>query len=424
MSRSPGSSPGLAALLPRGIVGRITDTAASVPVIVLEGPRACGKTSVAMILRDQGVVSTIADLADPTVFTAAQSSPTTFIDALPLPALIDETQLVPELALAVKRRVDRERKPGLFVLTGSSRLGRSGLGGSDPLAGRSIRLRMAPMTQAELQGDPVQLVDALIDTDPPSLRTNAATEKSDLMARIRRGGFPAFAGVVAPVSDLLRQQLFAEYVEGVIHHEVGRRADRAETIRLLRYLAASTSRLLNTSTVASEMRTTRETIQARIALLDAAFLVHQLPGHRPAEHRTLTAHPKLHAADVGLAAWASRLDDHPPAALFAALVETFVINELVAQAQWSPRAPIVRHWRDTARKTEVDAVLLDPAGGSVAIEVKASSDVRPDDLKGLRRYVDTVHDAKRGIIFYTGALTLPMGDRVWAVPIAALWQST
>lgn len=391
------------------------------PVVVLEGARATGKTSVGAILREKEQLAAIADLGDPTVLAAARASPTAFVDSLAVPALIDEAQLVPELTVAVKRRVDWERGAGLFVLTGSSRLGRAELGGSDPLAGRSIRLRLGPMTQGELAGTPVNVVPALLEGRPPSAPAAAIT-RAELIARVRRGGLPALADVVAPVPELLRPQLYAEYVEGVVHHDVGRRVDRAETIRLLRYLAASTARLLNVSNVANELATTRETVAARLAVLDAAFLMHQLPAHRPSEHRTLTAHPKVHAGDVGLAAWASRLDDDPPPALFESLVETLVVNELVAQAAWVAPGVAVRHWRDTARKAEVDAVLVDAAGASVAVEVKASTDVRPEDIRGLRSYLASVDQARLGVVFYTGELTLPLAERIWAVPITALWE--
>ena len=169
------------------------------------------------------------------------------------------------------------------------------------------------------------------------------------------------------------------------------------------------------------MTSTRSTIGQRLASLEASFLIHQLAGHRPAEHRTLTAHPKIHATDLALAAWAARLDDQPNAALLGSMVETFVVNELVAQASWLQGRATVRHWRDTARKLEVDAVLLDDKGGSVAIEVKAATDVRPDDLRGLTAYLASVRGAHRGLVFYSGGHTLQLGDQIWAVPISTLW---
>ena len=393
------------------------------PVVVLEGPRASGKTSIGALLQARRRIATIADLGDPTVLDAVTSSPTSFVDTLPVPAFIDEAQLAPELLLAIKRRVDRERRPGCFVLTGSSRLGRAQLGGSDPLAGRSIRLRLWPMTQGELAGQPKSLVRQLFAANLGAALPNAELDRRDLIDRIRRGGLPTLAGVHRPLPQRVRAQLMPEYVDGVLTHEIGQRHDRAELARLFRYFAACTSRLLNISAVANDMAASRETVSSRLASLTACFLTHLLAGHRSAEHRSLTAHPKVHAIDIGLAAWAARIDEAPSAALFGGLVETLVINELAAQAQWTGSVIEVRHWRDTARKAEVDAVMTDDSSGQcVGIEVKAARDVRPGDLTGMRQFLSTVDGAVRGVVFYTGRLTLALDDRITAVPISALWN--
>ena len=117
-------------LLPRGVTPQLEKLLAAAPVVVLEGPRASGKTAIGEMLLAAGTMATRADLSDPTVLAAAAASPTSFVDSLPTPAFIDEAQLLPELPLAIKRRVDRDRQKGAFILTGSSRLGRTQLGGS------------------------------------------------------------------------------------------------------------------------------------------------------------------------------------------------------------------------------------------------------------------------------------------------------
>jgi uncharacterized protein len=279
-------------------------TMEAVPVVIVEGPRASGKTSIGALLEEKGRIATRVDLSEPTVGLAARSNPTSFVNGLATPAFIDEAQLVPELLLAIKIRVDRERTNGLFVLTGSSRLGRAQLGGSDPLAGRAVRLRVWPMTQGELAGKPKSFVGLLTQSESflsdniPALG-GTKLSANELIQRLSRGGLPTLSGIETATPKEIRPQLCAEYVEAVLHHEVGGRHDRAELLRLFRYLAASTSRLLNTSTVGSELGVTRETTTNRLSSLEASFLLHLLPGHRPAEHRTLSAHPKVHAIDVG-----------------------------------------------------------------------------------------------------------------------------
>ena len=98
-----------------------------------------------------------------------------------------------------------------------------------------------------------------------------------------------------------------------------------------------------------------------------------------------------------------------------------MINELVAQASWLADDIVVRHWRDSTRRVEVDAALIRPNGESVPIEVKAAADVRPDDLIGLRAYLASVPNATHGLVMYAGGLTLQLDERIWAVPISALW---
>jgi uncharacterized protein len=408
-------------LLARGLQPSIERLLRAVPVVILEGARAAGKTSLGVALCNSGAVHTLADLSDPTTFAAAEASPTSFVAELQTPALIDEAQLLPALAVAVKRRVDREAKNGLFVLTGSSRLGRTQLGGSDPLAGRAVRLRLCPLTQGELAGNPVNLVESLIQSAPAQTPAGAGITRADLIERIRRGGLPPLTGLRGKLEAGVREQLAQEYLEAVLLHEVGARHDRAELLRLYRYLAASTARLANVSTIGSELGAVRSTVSARLASLDACFLLHSVAGHRPSEHRTLTAHPKLHATDTGLAAWAARMDASPTAALFGAMLETLVVNELLAQAAWLISGPTIRHWRDTAKKLEVDAVILQSNGASMPVEIKAGADIRPDDLKGLREYLATVAGATRGIAFYTGERTQKLAENIWAVPISALW---
>ena len=391
--------------------------------MVLEGPRACGKTAVGEILFAGGHIETRVDLSDATTLAAAKASPSTFIESLPTPAFIDEAQLLPELTLAVKHRVDQDRKRGAFVLTGSSRLGRTQLGGSDPLAGRAVRLRLHGMTQAELSGKPCNLVEQLFTA--PELgkaKKSASINRADLLQRIARGGLPNFAGMQAPVEPSLQALLAQEYVEGVLFHEIGGRHDRAELLRLYRYLAASTARIANVSAISSELGMSRIAINQRLASLEASFLLNVIAGHRSSEHRTLTAHPKIHASDSGLAAWAARLKSSDvPAALIGALVETFVVNELIAQSSWVYSTDSVRHWRDTARKLEVDAIVTNLAGEIIAFEVKAGADVRPDDLKGLRVFLSETKQATKGIVFYTGSLVHKLDEKIWAVPITALW---
>lgn len=169
------------------------------------------------------------------------------------------------------------------------------------------------MTQSELAGDPVDAITALALGELPKRRFSVVS-RAGLIERIRRGGLPTPAGVTGPVSESVRSQLVGDYVEGVLYHETGKRHDRAELTRMLRYLASVSGTILNVSNVAVQLGVTRDTVVSRLSSLEASFLVDGLAAHRPSEHRSLTAHPKIHASDTAIAAWACRLDDDPPPA--------------------------------------------------------------------------------------------------------------
>jgi uncharacterized protein len=96
---------------------------------------------------------------------------------------------------------------------------------------------------------------------------------------------------------------------------------------------------------------------------------------------------------------------------------------MLGQSEWGKPGVSLRHWRDTTRKLEVDAVLVDDtAGGLVGIEVKASADVKGEDLRGLRHFLASVSGAQRGVIFYSGELALQVDDNIWALPISSMWS--
>lgn len=117
---------------------------------------------------------------------------------------------------------------------------------------------------------------------------------------------------------------------------------------------------------------------------------------------------------------ATLLDPGNPA--FGALVENFVLGELLRQTSWSDEEVRVFHYR-TRDKVEVDAVLENARGQVVGVEVKAAATVRPEDFRGLRHLADRLgDDFLAGFVLYAGRQTLPIGDKFRAVPISAVWE--
>ena len=121
-------------LIPRFIEGRVQTLLQERAVVIIEGARAVGKTSLVAQLAGKGVIRHAVSLTDPTTLRAARETPTAWLKGLQQPFSVDEAQLAPELPLALKSLLDESGDRLSCVLTGSASIGRTGLGGADPLA--------------------------------------------------------------------------------------------------------------------------------------------------------------------------------------------------------------------------------------------------------------------------------------------------
>ncbi|MGL5860325.1 MAG: ATP-binding protein [Phycicoccus sp.] len=411
--------------LPRIVEPAIEAALPTTPVVVLEGGRAIGKSTVCDRLVERHGWATRVDLSDPGVLASLRLDPVRFLQARATPCVVDEAQLEPEITVWVKRVVDQRRANGQFILTGSARLGRQQLGGSDPLAGRAVRISMSSMTQRELRSESSDFIERAFgagwDTD-----ARESAPDSNTTPHTWRGGIPALAGVLQPASAAQWERGVAAYVEAAIPlGAMGTRADTGRLQRSFRYLAANSGQLLNIARMASDLTMQANTARAQLDMLEAAFLMVRVEAERPAEHRVLTAHPRMFAADVGLAAWAARAwSGQVSAAVRGALTETLVAHDIVAQANASAERILVRHWRDTAAKREIDLLLVHPDGRLVALEVKASTSVGPGDTAGLRTFMRAEPErCVRGVVVYEGDTVVDLSPGGEDATVVALPRS-
>lgn len=404
---------------PRLLSGPLEEALADTPVVAIAGPRQSGKSTLAShLVAARG--GTWLSLDDSATLDAARTDPVGFVsDRFGLVG-IDEAQRVPELLLAVKAEVDRDRRPGRFLLTGSTRL----LGSprlADSLAGRMEALTLWPFTQAELGPDPpsIGLIDCAFEERLSSLRPSSAN-RTEVLLRAGRGGYiPALER-----TDRRRSAWYDSYVSGVIDREVRAVTDATylrELPRLLRLAAARTSGELNISDFARDLGLSRPTTDSYLAHLEAVFLLQTIPAWSTNLTARVVRRPKLALTDTGLAARliGSRVHTDPEVA--GRLIETFVTNELRAQAEWSTARPQLFHYRDRDG-AEMDLILEAGDGRVVGIEVKAGATVRADDLRGLRHLEQRLGDGfAAGIVLCTAPEPIHLGRRLWALPISVLW---
>lgn len=405
---------------PRRLTGPIEEALLDTPVVVIAGPRQAGKSTLAEHVV-AGHAGTWLSLDDAATLDAARTDPVGFVAGRTGLLGIDEVQRAPELLLAVKSQVDRDRRPGRFLLTGSTRLlGAPGL--ADSLAGRMEALTLWPFTQAELDAPSIStsLIDAAFDGDLPGLHPASAT-RADVMRRALRGGYlPALSR-----TDRRRTAWFDSYVSGVIDREVRAVTDATylrELPRLLRLVASRTSGELNVTDIARDLGLSRPTTDSYLAHLEAVFLVQTVPAWSTNLTSRVVRRPKIGLTDTGLAARLLGGRVRGDGQIAGRLVETFVTNELRAQAEWSLTRPQLFHYRDRDG-AEIDIVLESGDGRVVGVEVKAGATVRADDLKGLRLLEQRLgDDFVAGMVLCTGPEPVHLGGRLWTVPISTLWS--
>lgn len=410
---------------PRFIAERVVAALRDTPVVAVVGARQAGKSTLVRDLVPLPRNATYVTLDDPVPLATARADPDGFIDAHDGPLVLDEAQRVPEIFRAIKRSVDRDRRPGRFLLTGSAdilHLPRA----SESLAGRMEILTLWPLSQGELERRREVFVDRAFGDAAFQLASRGAEGRRRLVERILRGGF---AGVVDR-DPTRRAAWYDSYIATVLQREVSDIATierAAELPMLARLLAARTGTVLNVAELTRATGIPHATLTRYLTLLDLAYVTMRASAWSGDVGRRLLKHPKVFATDSGLAAHLSAVDASsldPDGRSLGHLVETFVAMELRKQLGWSRTRATLHHYRSVTGG-EVDIVLERGDGALVGIEVKASETLEARDANGLRAFAETVGTRfHRGIVLYAGSRTIALGRSLHAIPVAALWAAS
>lgn len=409
-------------LYPRLVRARLREALADSPVVLLHGPRQCGKTTLARSLGEDDDRQYLT-LDDAPTFAAAQTDPAGFVLDLEGPVTVDEVQRVPELFLAIKQAVDRDRRPGRFLLTGSANalfVPRV----ADSLAGRMEIVRLHPLSEVEIGRHQPEFLERIFAGEFKIAQSERlGPELADLIVR---GGFPE---VVRRDTERGRRAWVRNYLDAIIQRDVRdlSRIHRLDILpRLLELAAGQTARLVNVSGIAGPFGVSRTTVGDYLTLLRHVFLVEELPAWHANRLKRLIKTPKLHLTDTGVACAllgveAADLRDHRT--LLGQLLETFVVQELRRQASGWEHHVRFSHYRDKDQQ-EVDLVLERGPNGVVGIEVKAAATLRDSDRRGLERLRDAVGgDFRCGALLYDGETLVPLGDRIYAIPLRMIWNN-
>lgn len=406
---------------PRLLAGAVREALEDTPVVCLLGPRQCGKTTlIRQLAPDRPCIS----LGDEKYRKVAQSDPLGFVEALPRTITLDEAQRVPELLPAIKLEVDRDRRPGRFLLLGCSQL-RSAARARESLAGRVEIVQLHPLTEAERERQSGRFLKTVLESGfHPRIGERSSRVSPTLPERIVAGGYPA----ALTRSARQTRSWWRKYLHGLIERDVQDLVPVRhvrELSRLVEVQATNTAMLWNASKVARALGLHRETADQYLVVLEQLFLLRILPAWYGEGPKRLVRGPKIHLLDSGLAASLAKLSAEDwlgQRDRMGRLVESFAVQQIIAQGAWTDPGLRFWHYRD---KDQVEVALVLTRGSKTwGIEVTASATLGPQDGQGLRRLAAASgEDFQSGLVLYNGPHVLPLGGgRILAVPLSALWD--
>lgn len=406
----------------RHITSLLMDALADTPVVLLNGARQTGKSTLAQSLATSNAFRYLT-LDDQAVLAAAKHDPAGFVAGLGGPVILDEVQRAPEILLPIKAEVDRDRRPGRFLLTGSANallLPRV----ADSLAGRMEIVSLWPLSGAEMaESASFNRADWLFGGEINAWAIPAC-EREQLVLKLLNGGFPEAVGRSSPRR---RAAWFEGYLQAVLQRDVRDLANLeqlTEMPNLLQLLATRSGGLLNFAEVSRTGRLSQTTLKRYFTLLETLFLVVRVPSWERNSGKRIVKAPKVFLPDSGLLAHLVGLTQAGLAAgsgLPGGLVETYVLGELLKHLAFSERGLTLNHYR-TQTNIEVDFILEDRLGKLTGIEVKASGSVEGKDFKGLRHLKETEPQSfQRGVVLYAGREVVAFGADLFAVPLSMWW---
>jgi predicted AAA+ superfamily ATPase len=410
---------------PRVVDGELAVRLSAVGGVVIEGPKACGKTATA---RQVAASEVLLDV-DQAARDAVAIDPRLVLDG-PVPRLIDEWQTEPAIWNHVRRAIDDRAAPGQFLLTGSA------VPADDITrhtgAGRIGRLRMRPMSLLESGSSSGRMSLAALLAGKGGRSPDASLTISDLAERIAVGGWPGIQRLPSDAALRANRDYLDEVARVDVNRVDGGRRDPEKVGRLLRSLARNVATHASLSTLAHDTAGSSEAVHRVTATdhLDALtrlMVVEDQPAWAPhlRSKAVMRRGPKRHFVDPSLAVAALRAtpaDLLVDFELLGFLFESLVVRDLRVYAQ-AAEADVLQY-RDS-NGLEVDAIVRRPGGPWAAFEVKLGGSRIDEAARTLLRFADQIDISKVGEpaalgVIVSGGYGYVREDGVVVIPIGAL----
>jgi len=374
--------------VPRHLAHTVHRAAATFPVVLVTGARQTGKTT--LLRHEFGDTHAYTSLERPDVRLRAEADPVAFLDETPTPVILDEVQYVPSLLPYIKERVDGDRRPGAWLMTGSQGFGLM-RGVSESLAGRVAVLTLDPMAVGEGSGDPdLPPIDALLERVFGGSEgiVESRRAEADLADWLLRGGYPE----PRLHRKVDRQLWLSSYTQTYLERDVrtlSQVGDLGAFQRFLSLVASRTGTLVNLAEMGREVGVAAPTARRWLSVLEASQVVFLLPPFHLNFGKRIRKSPKLYLLDPGLASYLMGLHDreavlHGPA--LGGLMETAVVVEWIKAFRGRGERPELWFWRSSAGH-EVDLV-IERGGRLYGLEVKATATPTPGHAASLAQWLE------------------------------------
>lgn len=408
---------------PRLLDAHLAGLVSAFPAVLINGPRATGKTTTARQLAASEV-----RLDQPGQAAGFHADPDAALRDRPEPLLLDEWQEVPDLLGAVKRAVDDDPRPGRFILTGSVR--------SDlenrvwPGTGRLMRVQMYGLTQRELVGGAAltgpSMLDKIAMRSPAAFSLPAARpDLRDYVTLAIRGGFPA--AVLGTAPDYIEMWV-TSYLEQLLArdaHPIVANRDQQKLAAYFQALASMSAGLPEHKTIFDAAGIDAKTAHAYDRLLADLFIAEQVPAWSVNHLDRLIKTAKRYVVDSSLMAASLGADIHTilgSTDMLGRIVDTFVMAQLRPEVAGSRQRTRLYHARTKGGREEVDIIAELPGGKLIGIEIKASSSPRSADAKHLRWLrAENPQRFVAGVVLHSGPDVIQFDNDIFAVPICAFW---
>lgn len=422
---------------PRFIEPRVIELLATTSVVIIEGARAVGKTSLISKLHADGALSAVYSMTDDETRKIIEADPAGWLRARTWPCAIDEAQLVPALPLAIKQVMDETGDKISLILTGSASIGQTGLGGTDPLARRSMRISLEPLSEAEISSGrhgsspSWSAVDYLYDATPiEGNKSLEALEYGDREEVLRRGGIPKYRATIAHTDSRVFNRQLEQDTKSVLTQQVlpGQSFDQVRASEILGYVLRHPASQLSVSKISQELEMHRNTVDNYLNALEKRFLLYEVPNFHHPTRKSARSSAKFFPADIALSSHALMVKGDKTLTdpeTKGRLIEAHIVQQIRAHAGWAELEVELFHWRQQVkgRTAEVDIVLQDSSGRLIAIEVKSSSNLKTDYLKGIKDFREMYPNRfHRGFVVLDIPQTVRISEDIWAIPINSLYS--